>query len=148
MKGPSEGKVRKALSEIDSDGDLALMILKFPDDGRNWKPADFAVWSKPSDCFIEVKDSDTVRDFPLASIRLSQWKGAEDAKRVGKRYWFVIWRRHEQRWLLVDGTKLLDIRRDGVKSVAYSWLISAGGIDCEPGQLKMMLRAMIQGELS
>ncbi len=156
MKGDSEARVRSALNEIARDDTFPLTFLKLPDDARNWKPADFAVWwwigmGCVGSAFVEVKQTDAVLRFSLAEIRQSQWLGLRHAVRVGMHYWLVVWWTKRKRWTISPLERLVavlpDYLADHARSVPYDQLVEIG-IDADNRQLTMMLRAAFMGELS
>jgi len=141
MKGQSEAKVRDALKTMD----LRTLVYKLPDDARNWKPADFAVWWDGGTALIEVKDTDAVTLWPLRDLRESQRLGILEAEKIGLPYWLVIWWRRARRWTISDGEIVLTSPGDGSRS--YSWLSSVAGIDCDAGKLPETLRSVLLGEV-
>lgn len=155
MKGTSEARVRAALSSID---DPRVMVYKMPDDSRNWKPADFAVWFRsiiwraglaapsPQSAFIEVKQCDAVAAFPLREVRSSQWRGIREAGEAGVPYFIVIWWSHSARWTITHAALLEKWWDKELDHVPYAWLSSVAGIDCTQSELATMLRSVLLGE--
>ncbi len=160
MKGQSEAHIRKALSAIAADG-MALMIHKMPDDSRNWKPADFAVWFRnpsgviPMSAFIEVKQTAAVEVFDIADIRPSQWQGIRQAEMVGTPYYLAIWWTRHKRWTISNAKRLIPTTVSPLRGAptpepdpkpTYTRLSSVIGIDCTTVELTMMLKAVLLGE--
>ncbi len=141
MKGQSEARVRDALKSMA----LKTLVYKLPDDARNWKPADFAVWWVGGAALLEVKDTDAVSLWPLRDLRDSQRVGILEAKTVDLPYWLVIWWRRHRRWTISNGVTVLTSAGDGSRS--YSWLSSVAGIDCDAGKLPETLRSVLLGEV-
>lgn len=84
----SEIVVGKALRSMD----LRSMVYKMPDDARNRKPADFAVFmERGRSAFVEVKTNPNLRSFPLRAIRAEQLLAMQECYRLGIPYWLVVW---------------------------------------------------------
>lgn len=154
-KGPSEGRVRKALGAME----LPHLVFKPPDDSQNWRPSDYIVWWRargvvPYSGFIEVKAARQVATFPLSELTQGQRLGIREATRMHLPYWVVIWWPKPKRWTISSGAKILEVEDEGRRlgmapatSVPYRFLASVAGIDCESADLPMILRATLLGEL-
>jgi len=167
VKGPSEAKVREALTELGET--MRLMVYKPPDDARNWKPADFLVWFEPNPIaagftwwqlglvngatMIEVKECPNLKQWPLADLRPSQRIGIRQAQHVNVPYWLAIWWPRLQRWSISYAPRLLatfdqmNPKDPAAKSVSYAELVSIYGVDCEPRHLAGTLGAALRGEI-
>lgn len=153
MKGTSEARVAAALR----DSDIPTLVIKLPDDARNWKPADHIAFSRlPQEhggltpAMFEVKDTPAVRWWPVKDLRPSQRGGIREATRIGMRYWVVIWWRTRKLWTVSDGQRILEAIEEPATpptSLDYGWLRSVAGLDCSEADLGMVLRAVRLGEV-
>lgn len=152
MKGPTEGKVRKALLETG----LEPLVYKPPDDARNWKPCDFMVWYRgdtggtwPEDttlsAWIEVKEVKAVGSFPVAELRPSQRGGMRDAAAVGIPYYLVLWWKARGVWTITAAWLLGALPAKG--SIPFAHLAGGAGIDAPPRALASVLAAVLRGEV-
>ena len=154
-KRASEGEFGKALRDVD----VAGIVFKPPDDGRNWKPCDYMVWVQWGEgvdsIWFECKDVDAVDRFPFAELRPSQLQGIRDAERVGIPYWLAVyWRRHKA-WTISDAAKVMrwleEERRppnnQNPTSIPRRLLMSRFGIDATPATLSSVLKSVLLGDV-
>lgn len=154
MKGPSEGRFRELLSDVDLPG---LIIYKPPDDARNWKPCDFMLWwpgtndmgvpgfrPTPASAWVEVKDVNVVNIFPLDELRPSQRAGIRQADEIGLPYVLAIWWRRRNGWTFSNAAAVLGT---GARTVAYTDLVSTYGIDAPAAKASSILRSVLEGEV-
>jgi hypothetical protein len=133
--------------------DIPHLVVKLPDDARNWKPSDFIVWvlggNGPRSAFVEVKDVDAALTFPLRDLRPSQRLGIREAVRLEIPYWVVVWWRKRGYWTITDGAKILaEMDKDEtITGLPLSWMTSVAGIDARQADLSMLLRGTLLGEL-
>ncbi len=141
MKGPSEGMLREALSDVDLSG---LVVYKPPDDARNWKPADYMVWWLGGSAWLEVKATDAADTWPLSELRKSQRLGIEQARRADLPYVVcVYWQRHHD-WTLSLADELVDA---GQPRFTRTELMSRYGVEARPTHLASTLRGLLTGTL-